>query len=144
MNDEFETHLSQQSLKAIPKGWRREILSGLDDKTGNAAKPISPFKSILKAFSQRPKLALCAIWILIAILNFTGPNSLKTKALAKQNERTTPTPELIAAIEREFFKSKSRSEENSPRDDRQHAPNQPPPGPRSQLPPSTKRATTQV
>ncbi|MDA7633481.1 hypothetical protein N8766_05165 [bacterium] len=141
MNDEFETHLSQQSLKAIPKGWRREILSGIEDKKGNSTKPITVLMSFILTVSQRPRLALGAIWILIAILNLTGPDNLKTTTLANRKEANTPSPALIVAIEHEFFKSSSRSEENSPEDHRQSKP-QPLHGPRSQLTTSTNRIVT--
>jgi hypothetical protein len=142
MNDEFETHLSQQSLKAIPKGWRREILSGLEDEERLSAKPISSFKSFIHVLSQRPKLALGAVWILIAILNLTGPDIPRNKALANRKQTSTPSPALIAAIEHEFFKSRSRSGENSPEDQRESKPNQPLQGPRSQLTTSTNRIVT--
>jgi len=142
MNDEFETHLSQQALKTIPKGWRREILSSLEDEEGIPARPISPFKWFIHTFGQRPRLALCAVWILIAILNLTGPDIPRTKALAKHKETNTPSPALIAAIEHEFFKSRSSPKENSPRDNHPSEPIQPLQGPRSQLTTSTNRIVT--
>lgn len=142
MNDDFETQLKQQPLKRIPDEWRREILSEFKNEEELSGISNSPIASIIQALTQRPKLALGAVWILIAILNLTGPATLNTKTLAKQKRASTPTPELIAAIEQQFFRLIPHPEDKLPTHNRQPEPSQPPKGQRSHLNRSVTRIAT--
>ena len=139
MNDEFENHLKRQSLKPIPKDWRERILADSRVEPQKPARPLSLFLRFILLVKQRPRLGLGGIWILIGILNLTGPDQLKGKPLAMQKEPITPNPYVIAAIEQEFFRSRSSSEDNSRRERRQTEPMRPLQGPRSRLNTTTNR-----
>ena len=109
MKDDFEAQLRQQPLRAVPKGWKREILdsptrSAETGKSGSLNRAAERWTRFLDRVFAHPRVSLAAVWAVIAMLRFTSPDVGGGKAVAEQPLRSWHDSVVrLAAIERQLF-----------------------------------------
>ena len=104
MNDEteqFESRLSRQPLRQVPREWRAEILGAANSSTrrseGIPASILSILNSQLSAlFWPHPKAwaGLAAVWIFIFAVNF----SMRDHSEIVAKKSAPPSPEVVAEV----------------------------------------------
>ncbi|MGI8966614.1 MAG: hypothetical protein ACR2H1_11070 [Limisphaerales bacterium] len=95
--DDFEKRLQQQTVRPIPREWRREILQ---QATGVSSYQLKTQNSKLKTFLSEllwpcPQAwaGLAAVWIVIFAISYDGQDH-KTKTA----KASPPSPEVILAL----------------------------------------------
>ncbi|MSU62030.1 MAG: hypothetical protein EXS31_06490 [Pedosphaera sp.] len=100
--DPFEKRLSEIPMRAVPAGWRNEILHDPAAQTrGQTARPTSE-ASLLALLRQclwpHPAAwgTLAAVWVVIVALNISS--GVTSISLARRSSPVPPSPELLALL----------------------------------------------
>jgi len=107
MNDEteqFESRLSRQPLRQIPREWRGEILGAANSPARRSEVMPASFFSVLNSqlsalFWPHPKAwaGLAAVWVFIFAVNF----SMRDRTPMIAEKISPPSPEMIVELKKQ-------------------------------------------